>query len=330
MPAVAEMPPTFSLIVPTRQRTARLRRLFDSLAATTAHPDRVEVVLVLDDDDTASLAFTETRLPCRRTVGPPGRSMGALNQAGYAVASGRFVMLLNDDVLVRTPAWDREVGRVLNRYPDGIVLGHVNDTLMRDRLCTFPILTRDYCRLAGGVCPTDYQRYRIDDHIEDVFNMLHALGYRRTVYFPGVIFEHLNGVVMPQGHREYHADPAVLALDSPRFDARRAERKQLVLRLLDHIDANRCAALRARQAELLDRPGDPFALRLPGRQRVAGGLAARLSFWRQTATPSWWVRAYACWQQRGWRGVGTAIGRRLSRRTRRPEVTPPAADGSPR
>lgn len=330
MPAVAGIPPTFSLIVPTRGRIAQLRRLFDSLAATTAHPERIEVVLVLDADDSPSLAFAETRLPCVRTVGAPGRSMGALNQAGCAVASGRFMMLLNDDVLVRTRGWDRLVGRVLDRYPDGIVLGHVNDTLMRDRLCTFPILTRDYCRLAGGVCPTDYQRYRIDDHIEDVFNMLHVLGQRRTVYFPGVIFEHLNGVVMPQGHREYHADPAVLALDSPRFDAHRAERKQLVLRLLDHIDANRCAALRARQVEQLDRLDDPFALRLPGRQRLAGGLAARLLSWRRRITPWWWVRACACWRQRGWRGVGAAIGRRLGRLTHRAEVRPPAADGQRR
>lgn len=173
--------PTFSLIVPTRGRPAQLRRFLDSVAATAARPDRVEVVLVVDSDDVDGRTVAHHGLNVVTAVGEPGRTMGALNVDGYEASRGEFVMLLNDDVVVRTRGWDRIALRWLRRFPDGVALVHVNDTLMRDHLCTFPLVSRRFCELAGGICPADYRRYRIDDHIEDVFNMLAVLGVRRSV-----------------------------------------------------------------------------------------------------------------------------------------------------
>src|SRR5688500_3975446 len=99
------MRPLFSLIVPTRGRPAQLRRMLESVARTASHPERIEVVLVVDADDPASLV-THPRLTVRQVVGPPGRTMGALNNAGFVASAGDFVMLLNDDVIVRTRGWD--------------------------------------------------------------------------------------------------------------------------------------------------------------------------------------------------------------------------------
>src|SRR5262249_37696727 len=95
--------PEFSLIVPTRWRVARFRRLLDSLHENAADPDSIEVIAVVDDDDTESLAFSYAALAYRCIAVPPGRTMGELNLAGYNAASGRYLMLLNDDVVVRTP-----------------------------------------------------------------------------------------------------------------------------------------------------------------------------------------------------------------------------------
>lgn len=312
-------PPTFSLIVPTRRRPLALRRFLDSVANTATHLEQIEVVLVVDEDDRESFAFVEGRLVCRATVGAPGRTMGALNQAGYAASTGRYLMLLNDDVVVRTRGWDEVLARHLDEYADGIVLGHVNDTLMRDRLCTFPVVSRTFCALAGALCPTDYLRYRIDDHLEDVFNLLAALGHRRTVYFPELVFEHLNAVVMAEGHREYHADPAILALDAPVFERHAAARKRLVLRLLDHIDEAARQQRRVFDNALLEKMTDPFALRIPGRQRVIGRMEPA------SGRPGVLGRMRACWQRRGWRGIAGAVLRRL----RRSVVTPPVPGTPP-
>jgi hypothetical protein len=63
-----------------------------SVAATAYHPERLEVVLVIDADDLASRA-THPRLDVRHVVVEPGSTMGALNPAGYDASRGDHVML---------------------------------------------------------------------------------------------------------------------------------------------------------------------------------------------------------------------------------------------
>jgi len=251
--------PTLSLIVPTRGRPRQLRRFLRSLAVTTLRPSRIEIVLVVDADDPVSQAV---RCPgVRVVVGPPGRTMGELNRAGAAAARGEWLMLMNDDVVARTRGWDDHVLAASARFPDRIGLVHVNDTLVRDHLCVFPVVSRRYCEAAGGICPPDYRRYRIDDHIDDVFTRLGG----RAVYLPDVVFEHRNAVVHPTAGKVYEADPAVLAQDAPRYDAHHAGRLELVRRLGGEPTS-----------------ADAFALRVSGRQYVVrGGWAAR------TRTDAW-------------------------------------------
>ena len=55
--------PLLSLIVPTRQRTEPLTRLLDSLAATAVCADTIEVVLIVDEDDPASITLGHGCLP---------------------------------------------------------------------------------------------------------------------------------------------------------------------------------------------------------------------------------------------------------------------------
>jgi hypothetical protein len=143
------------------------------------------------------------------------------------------------------------------------VLLHVNDTLMRDHLCTFPLTSRAFYDLTSGVCPTEYRRYRIDDHIEDVFNLLGVLGERRVVYLPDVVFEHHNAVNHPEAGAVYMSDPEVLALDAPLFDALLPQRKELALRVFSAIHGRDAPAHAA-----LDAVTSSFDIRVSGRQRV--------------------------------------------------------------
>jgi hypothetical protein len=303
--------PTFSLIVPTRGRPRQLREFLDSVAATAYHPERIEVVLVVDKDDLPSLTVGHPRLTVRRGIGPPGRTMGALNSAGYAASAGDHVMLLNDDVIVRTSGWDVKALACFRRFPDPIVLVHVNDSLMREHLCTFPLVSREFCELAGGICPTTYRRYRIDDHIEDVFNLMATLGERRTVYLPDVVFEHTNAIEHPQAGRVYQSDQAILAEDAPLFEALFPGRKELALRLLEYIEGGRDPRRDRIRRAMLGRITEPFALRTPGRQHVVrspfpGRVPELLGRVRQLV-----ARARDCGRVQGSRGLLRAAGRRL-------------------
>ncbi|HYH65503.1 MAG TPA: glycosyltransferase [Urbifossiella sp.] len=281
--------PTLSLIVPTRGRPRQLHRFLRSLAATTLRPSRIEIVLVVDADDHESQVV---RWPgVRVMVGPPGRTMGELNRAGAAAARGEWLMLLNDDVVSRTRGWDEQILTAAARFPDRIGLVHVNDTLVRDHLCVFPVVSRRYCEAAGGICPPDYRRYRIDDHIDDVFTRLGG----RAVYLPDVVFEHRNAVVHPTAGKVYEADPAILAEDAPRFDAHHARRVELVRRLGGEPTS-----------------ADAFSLRVPGRQDVVrGNWAART----RTDVGEWLTRLRCRlrdrYQRAGAAGLVRVVGRKL-------------------
>jgi hypothetical protein len=288
------------------------------VARTLANPQDVEVILVVDANDPASSAVSHQSLNLRQVVVPPGLTMGSLNMAGYEACRGTYVMLLNDDVIIRTRRWDERVRACLRRLPDDIALIHVNDTLFRDKLCTFPLVSRVFCEICGGVCPREYSRYRIDDHIEDIFNLMSALGKRRTFYLPDLVFEHCNTIEDPRAGRVYASQPSVLALDDRRFEALSAARKEVVLRLLEYIEGLSSSELVAVRRRQLAKFNDPFYLRKPGRQRVdqSGWLRYGAYRWRQSGGLASWAcalasRARACAERKGLSGLASAVGRRL-------------------
>lgn len=303
------MNPRLSLIVPTRGRPAKLARMLDSVAGTTYHPERLEVVLVVDADDPASVV-QHPRLRIRHAIVPPGLTMGALNSAGYEASTGDYVMLLNDDVIARTPGWDAIALGCFGRFPDSFALVHVNDALMRDNLCVFPLVSRAFCELAGGICPSSYTRYRIDDHIEDVFNLLVVLGERRVVYLPDVVFEHDNATHHPEAGAVYLSDPAILALDAPVFDALLPERKELALRIRSAIEARPNPAAEREWRAKLDAVAHSFDVRVPGRQ-----IVLRCPWWKPAIEHA---RALTELANRARRkslsGFIQAVGRRLAHR----------------
>ncbi len=295
--------PFLSLIVPTRHRLAKLQRLLGSLAETTADPGRIEIILVMDADDPDSLALQFSSVGWKRVVVPPGLSMGALNQAGFAAAAGNHLMLLNDDVIVRTRNWDKKIAAALHRFPDGIVLVHVNDTLFQDGMCTFPLVSRTYCDLAGGICPPDYLRYRIDDHVEQVFNLLGALGENRIVYLPNVVFEHDKYVTTANGQRQYFLDKGIEARDALRFAALFPARKELALKLKSRIPSEMDnPEWRCRLDAIEDTPALRSSGRLPWQsfsQRCNHHLNITMNRLRNR------------FKEHGYTGLARAIGKRL-------------------
>ena len=181
-----------SLLLPTRGRPKLLRRLFDSVADTTSRLARLEVVLYVDDDDLPTHEVTHPSLQLMKLIKPPGEKMGRMNQMCYEASRGRFVMLMNDDVVFRTNAWDARVLDAFARFPDEAALVYGNDLHRQKSLATLPIVPRAVCDVLGGICPKDYLNVYIDMHLFDVFKKLAKLGYHRTAYLEDVIFEHLH------------------------------------------------------------------------------------------------------------------------------------------
>jgi glycosyltransferase involved in cell wall biosynthesis len=251
----------FSVIIPTRGRPAELRRLLDSLRHTVHDATSIEVIVIIDEDDQESQAFEYTGLRLKSILVPPGQTMGSLNLAGYRVAQGRYLMLLNDDVIVRSAGWDTQLARVFEIHPDGIVLAQVNDLIFRDRLCTFPVVSREFCELAEGICSPEYRRYWIDDHIHHVFDLIYLLGYTRRIFLPDVIFQHLNTTQDRSGAGKYIPEPTIHALDNRTFEDLLEDRRRLALACVERIEGRVRSEQHDARARFLEEFPDSIAIR---------------------------------------------------------------------
>jgi len=94
--------PALSVVIPTHNRSASLRRTLEALAQQTYPAAAWEVVVVADgcaDQTLAMLDATASTLPFRlRVHEQDGRGAGAARNAGAALAGGTTLVFLDDDM----------------------------------------------------------------------------------------------------------------------------------------------------------------------------------------------------------------------------------------
>jgi hypothetical protein len=228
---------TISLLLPTRNRPALARRFLDSVWDQAADRTRVEVVMCIDEDDTASHSISHPHLALVKVIAPR-QSMGALNSTCLARSSGDVVVLSNDDIIVRTAGWDEKIRALHASVPDGVYLAYPNDLFKGRRLCTFPVLSKATCRLLGDPFPAEYQGAFIDYHLLDIFKRLERrMAATRILYMADVIFEHMHYRV-----KKANFDVTYRArgrfLDDPVFLRLRDERSRAAAQLLAAIEGS--------------------------------------------------------------------------------------------
>lgn len=184
-------PTLISLLLPTRGRPKLVARLFDSIAEKTRHLSRVEVIVYIDDDDSDSFGVKEDRFPTKVTIGPR-LTMGGYNSSCLSKSSGEIVILINDDMVIRTQDWDNIVRELDSRFDDKVYLGYGNDLFKGAQLCTFPILSRKTCEVLERPFPVNYRGAFIDYHLLDIFKRLSKAGHERICYLENLVFEHLH------------------------------------------------------------------------------------------------------------------------------------------
>lgn len=229
-----------SLLLPTRSRLESLYGLFDSIVETTAHPDSLEIVLYIDEDDTSTHSVSYPALQVVKLIRPRD-AMGRVTNVCYESSHGRYIMLMNDDVVFRTKNWDVKVMKAGTRFREDVALIYGNDMYQKHSLAAFPILSRKTCELMGRVCPDDYEGGFIDAHIFDIFKGLAGLGHDKIIYLPDVIFKHMNlRVLEPIPEETYVSkDPDH---DELLYIAWSEERSWIARRLAHYIQSNRNGA----------------------------------------------------------------------------------------
>lgn len=177
-----------SLVCPTRGRPDAFRTMISSAAIMAAHPENVEVVAYIDDDDPALAGYASATysLPVEQIVGPRCVLSDAWNRAGQW-ARGDVWMMAADDIRFISPGWDDIVTDAFAWYPDGIALVYGRDGHADERMATHPFVTRRWVDVVGRFTAPYFPADYCDLWLHDV-----AKRVDRAAYAPQLLIEHLH------------------------------------------------------------------------------------------------------------------------------------------
>lgn len=222
-----------SIILPTRGRPKLALSFMNSLVDMADHPDHIEIVAIVDDDDQTGDLIDFGRCHFLK-VTTRRQTMGMYNQLGVSHSRGSIIALGNDDVIVKTKGWDTTYRKIHDQYHDHIYLAYPNDKNKGSLLCTFPFFSRALIVNAPGVLNSSYKGAFIDYHLMDIFMRLRRHSIDRMIYLEDVVFEHNH---FRKGKSEFdqtYADRERFG-DDQTFLELSKERKNIVNFLLKHL-----------------------------------------------------------------------------------------------
>lgn len=172
-----------SVLIPTRKRAAMLTRCIESMRVTAV--GEVEAVLYIDEDDESSVQLARM-LGVKYKAGPR-RTLSSLWNECFSIASGDILQQGNDDVIYRTPAWDKHVEETFATCPDKILMVHCdNRSAYSADFGTHPFVHRKWVETLGYFTPPYFSSDYGDTWINALAN---AVGRRR--FLPDVV-EHMH------------------------------------------------------------------------------------------------------------------------------------------
>ncbi len=175
----------FSLVFGTRSRIDLVEGLLKSLAETTTNSNLIEVIPVADDDDEEtknSSGSLSKILPNVRFIFRARSKM--LNEDyinfGARNSTGKYIFILNDDVVFKTPNWDILCFDKLNFYlsdkPDGIAYGLTDDGMdflrvqQKLQYSGFPIISRKSLEILNYAMHPSFSGWGADIDLFNLYN----------------------------------------------------------------------------------------------------------------------------------------------------------------
>jgi hypothetical protein len=214
-----------SILLPTRGRKKLAERFITSVYENSISPNKVEIILYIDEDDVKSQEINVKNTHIIKIIGDRC-SMGACNMRCLEEANGQIIVLANDDVVIRTKGWDEKIRLMHRSITDQIYLAYPNDLNKGKNLSAFPILSRKTCELLSQPFPILYRGAFIDTHLMEIFIRLKHIRDNRIRYMEDVVFEHLHfrigKVEIDQTYKDrdrFADDMIFLSLNKVRKDA---------------------------------------------------------------------------------------------------------------
>ena len=148
-----------SVLLPVRARPIPMDQCLHTLIDTAASPERIEVLIAFDDDDTDTIEyFVDVIAPYLDSKGVTYSAM-QFKRLGYlrlneylnelaAHSTGSWIFFWNDDAVMTTQGWDD----VIRDHNDRFALLRA-ETNHEHPYAIFPILPRKWVEITGNISP---------------------------------------------------------------------------------------------------------------------------------------------------------------------------------
>lgn len=165
----------------TRERTTLLNNLINSINSTVKNQDLIEVIAIYDDDDKETDEFANSiSCPYLRMIKQPRTKR--LNEdyinSASRLSSGKYILVLNDDVEFITPGWDEIILSTLDSFTDGIIYGNIDDGMndlksnQKLQYCGFPVLGKKGTEILNYSMSPIFNSWGADVHLYRVYNAI--------------------------------------------------------------------------------------------------------------------------------------------------------------
>lgn len=148
-----------SVLLPARGRPAPLEQSLRTLIDRADSPERIEILLAFDDDDTDTIDYCQDVIQpylesknCKYTV-IKFKRLGYLRLNEYlnhltSFSHGAWFLFWNDDAIMTTESWDRVIR---NHFHEFALLRA--ETNHEHPYAIFPILPRQWVEITGHISP---------------------------------------------------------------------------------------------------------------------------------------------------------------------------------
>lgn len=176
---------SIAIICPSKGRPHRFRQFAESAMSLAEVPERVNIILVLDHDETADyLSVSEDIAGVLLLRCPEKRSVPGLMDWGAKRAPCDLIMAGSDDIICRTQGWDTALDDAM--WPDGLGCVYFNNGDGRDRVEHFAV-GKPWVDAVGYFMRPEFKHFCADQWVGD---MSKAVG--RAKWLSGVMFEHMH------------------------------------------------------------------------------------------------------------------------------------------
>jgi len=165
-----------SILLPTRERSKKFKRMLKSLVSTCSDQSRIEMLLLIDEDDSELQLYKD--IIKKDIFNKINFKLYIKNLNTHAIrnnflvkaSTGEIIFPINDDMIFVTNDWDnvidKEFSKINNEYP--YCLWIRSNIKYRYLHCDYPIINKSWYKRLGYVGSENFNFWYLDTWICDL------------------------------------------------------------------------------------------------------------------------------------------------------------------